>query len=84
MKIETILLHGHPAALVFGDQAVIPERLTGIDRALVEAKARYALEIAAGERAGPYRDSDAERHARQAPELAGAALPRRRRRPGCP
>lgn len=84
MKIETILLHGHPAALVFGHQAVIPDRLTGIDRALVEAKARYALEIAAGERAGPYRDSDAERHARQAPELAGAAPARRRRRPGCP
>ncbi len=44
-----------------------PETLTGIDRALVGAKPRYALEIAAGERAGPYRDSDAERHARQAP-----------------
>lgn len=82
MRIETILLHGHPAALVMGDRAIIADRLTGLERALVEAKARYALEIAAGERPGPYHDSDAERHARSTAEPPPSA-PARPRRRGC-
>ena len=62
--INIIHLHGHPAALVAGNQAIIPDRLDGADRARVQAKALYAIEIAEGKRRGPYTDTDAEDYAR--------------------
>ena len=65
MNVQIIHLHGQPVALVIGEEAIIPDQLTGDARIIVAAKAHYALQIAAGERAGPYSDRDAEEHAEQ-------------------
>lgn len=82
--INIIHLHGRPAALVAGDQAIIPDRLDGADRARVQAKALYAIEIAEGKRRGPYTDTDAEAYARSvaARSPSGAPAPSSRPRPG--
>ena len=85
--INIIHLHGRPAALVAGDQAIIPDRLDGADRARVQAKALYAIEIAEGKRRGPYTDTDAEDYARsvtarsQAPRAPSSRPQPARRRP---
>lgn len=68
--IQIIELDGRPAAIVAGEQAIIPAQLTGHAREHVAAKALYALQIASGERCGPYTDDDAEAYAR------GVAAPR--------
>ena len=62
-SIQIIELHGQPAAIVAGDLAIIATHITGADRARVQAKALYAIEIGAGQRPGPYTDQDAERFA---------------------
>lgn len=78
--IQIIELDGRPAALVAGDQAIIAHHITGAERARVQAKALYAIEIGTGARIGPYTDQHAERYA------ASAATSRtdnnRRRRAG--
>jgi hypothetical protein len=64
--IQIIELDGRPAALVAGDKAIIAHHITGADRARVQAKALYAIEIATGARSGPYTDQRAERYAASA------------------
>ena len=64
--IQIIELDGRPAALVAGDTAIIAHHITGADRARVQAKALYAIEIATGARTGPYTDQHAERYAASA------------------
>jgi hypothetical protein len=51
--IQIIELDGRPAAIVAGEQAIIPAQLTGHAREHVAAKALYALQIASGEVCGP-------------------------------
>ena len=62
--IQVIELDGRLAAVVAGDQAIIADHVTGADRARVQAKALYALQIQSGERPGSYSDEGAEHHAR--------------------
>jgi hypothetical protein len=64
--IQIIELDGRAAGLVAGEQAIIAEHLSTRDRARVQAKALYALEIRAGARPGPYTDDGAERCAASA------------------
>jgi hypothetical protein len=61
--VHIIELRGRAVAVVAADRLIIPDALTGADRLRVQAKALYALEIAAGERPGPYSDDRAERYA---------------------
>lgn len=78
--IQIIELRGRPAALVAGVDAIVPERLTGPDRARVKAKALYAIEIADGTRPGPYTDELAEQYAETVAALRSSAARRRMRR----
>ena len=80
--IEIITLHGRPVALVAGDQAIIPEHLSDADHARVAAKALYAIEIATGQRLGPYTDTDAEAYARSIATASSAPGPSSRPQPG--
>ncbi len=62
--VQMICRQGQPVAVtVATDEATLSARVASSDRALVQAMCVYALEIAAGERPGPYRDDDAERYA---------------------
>jgi hypothetical protein len=80
--IQVIDLHGRPAALVIAGAAIIDTHVPHELLAHVQAKALYALQIEAGERPGPYRDTDAEHYARRAAAAIGAPPTRpRRRRP---
>lgn len=64
--IEIITLDGEPVAVVAGGVTIIEKHVTGELLTHVQAKALYALEIQAGERAGPSTDAGAERFAHQA------------------
>lgn len=64
--IQIIDLDGQPAALAAGGAAIIAEHVSPPLLAHVQAKALYALQIQAGERPGPYTDTDAEHYARAA------------------
>lgn len=64
--IQIINLHGNPAAIAVNGTAVIAQHVPAAELAHIQAKALYALEIQAGERAGPYTDTDAENYARRA------------------
>ena len=64
--IQIINLHGKPAAIAVNGAAVIAQHVPATALAHVQAKALYALEIQAGERPGPYTDTDAENYARHA------------------
>lgn len=74
--IQVIELDGRVAGLVAGGVAIIRDDLAGADHRRAQAKALYALEIAAGELRGPYTDAGAERYAR----VAGASRAVRCRR----
>lgn len=64
--IQLIELEGEPVAVTVGaDRAVISEHVTRSSRSTVEAMCVFALQIAAGERPGPYRATEAERWARR-------------------
>lgn len=59
--IQVIELEGEPVAVTVGaDRAVISENVNARIRPTVEAMCIYALQIAAGERPGPYRAADAK------------------------
>ena len=72
---QQITYNGEVVAVVIADQAIIPKALPAEDRKTVEAMCLYALEIAAGQLAGPYSDERAlayaQRAAAAAPEGAG-------------
>lgn len=75
--IQLIELDGEPVAVTVGaDRAVISDRVGGGSRALVEAMCLFALQIAAGERPGPYSGADAERWARDSRRASCEARPR--------
>lgn len=62
--IQIIELDGRPVAAVIGtNQAVISDNLSEGLRGLAERMCLYALEIAAGNRPGPYGNEEALRHA---------------------
>ena len=77
--IQIIELDGRIAALIAGDEAIIRDDLADHDRRRAQAKALYALQIAAGELPGPYTDARAERYARTA-AAASCARPHLSRR----
>jgi hypothetical protein len=76
--IQIIELDGRPAALVTGDEAIIADHISGADRARVQAKALYAIEIRTGARPGPYTDQRAERYAASAATSRSGESRRRR------
>ena len=81
--IQIINLHGKPAAIAVNGAAVIAHHVPAAELAHVQAKALYALEIQAGERPGPYTDTNAETYARAAAGAdpqAPARTPRGHRR----
>lgn len=51
------------AVVIGAGQAVVSEHVPDGERAIVHAMCVYAMEVAAGDRPGPYRDDAAERHA---------------------
>src|SRR5205085_1325983 len=76
VTIQPIEHDGHIVALVAGGRALLGDQLTGQALALVRAKCLYALEVHAGERAGPYSDQAATRYAAGArAPLPGALAP---------
>jgi hypothetical protein len=74
-EFQQITYHGEVVAVVIADQAIIPKALPAEDRKTVEAMCLYALEVAAGQHAGPYRDDRALAYAQRA---AAAAAERAR------
>jgi hypothetical protein len=66
VTIQPIEHDGHVVALVAGGRALLGDQLTGRTLALVRAKCLYALEVQAGERAGPYDEQAATRYAQRA------------------
>ena len=66
VTIQPIEHDGRVVALVAGGRALLGDQLTGRTLTLVRAKCLYALEVQAGERAGPYSDQAATRYAQAA------------------
>jgi len=69
-EFQQITYNGEVVAVVIADQAVIPKALPAEDRKTVEAMCLYALEVAAGQHAGPYSDDRALAYAQRAPAAA--------------
>ena len=67
---QQITYHGEVVAVVIADQAIIPKALPAEDRKTVEAMCLYALEVAAGQHAGPYSDDGALAYAQRAAAAA--------------
>jgi hypothetical protein len=65
-EIQPITHDGRLAAIVVGEQAIIPDTLADSQLLPVSARCLYALEIAAGHLPGPYTDRAAEAYARAA------------------
>jgi hypothetical protein len=63
VHIQPIHHDGHVVAFVIGEHALIGPQLAETDRKLVQAKCLYALEIADGQRPGPYSEHSAMRYA---------------------
>ena len=63
-EVQPIIHHGALVAIVTADQAIIPAAVPASDLPVVKAKCLYALEIAAGERPGPYTDAGAAAYVR--------------------
>ncbi len=64
--LQKIIYNGQLAAVVFADQAIIPDGLGETEERKVKAMCLYALEIAAGVQTGPYSDERALEYARHA------------------
>lgn len=58
-EVQPIIHRGVLVAIVIADEAIIADAVPTGDLAAVKAKCLYALEIAAGERPGPYTDAGA-------------------------
>jgi hypothetical protein len=67
---QQITYNGEVVAVVVGDEAIIPNTLAPEDRQTVEAMCLYALEVAAGQHAGPYSDERALEYAQHAASAA--------------
>lgn len=83
---QLITFRGRPVALVLSSgHAVVDDLVDVHDKATVDAMCVYAIEVATGQRRGPYTDAEAEHHARQLLQRRPGArptLPRRQIRPG--
>jgi hypothetical protein len=66
VTIQPIKHDGHVVALVAGGRALLGDQLAGLTLVLVRAKCLYALEVQAGERAGPYDEQAATRYVQRA------------------
>jgi len=82
--IQIIEHRGEACAIVLDGCAILADGVRGRTRRDVQAKALYAIEVAAGERPGPYTDAGAEHFARAARQLLRDVRAARRRRPSCP
>lgn len=83
LAVQVICHRGRPVAVTIGaDEAAITGSVAPADLRVVQAMCVYALEIAAGDRSGPYRDADAERHALQITSRVASTA--RSRRGACP
>lgn len=81
MKTIQLITHNdRPAAIVAGDTAIVADHVADNDVARVQAMCLYAMEITAGDRAGPYTDALAEQYADHAIELRRSNARRGRRR----
>lgn len=69
-EFQPITYNGEVVAMVIADQAIIPKALPAEDRRTVEAMCLYALEVAAGQHAGPYSDDRALAYAQRAAAAA--------------
>ena len=78
--IQLITRNDRPVALVAGDTAIVADHVADHDRARVQAMCLYAMEIAAGDRPGPYADELAEQYADRAIALRSRNARRGRRR----
>jgi hypothetical protein len=58
-EVQPIIHRGALVAVVIADQAIIRDAVLASDLPTVKAKCLYAMEIAAGERRGPYTDAGA-------------------------
>ena len=67
---QQITYNGEVVAVVISDHAIIPKALPVEDRKTVEAMCLYALEVAAGQHAGPYSDDRALAYAQRAEAAA--------------
>lgn len=80
--MQFIYRRGRPVAVVIGRRAAVSEHVGEREWPLVAAMCVYAIEVAVGQRPGPYRDEDAEQHAEAVvAATAGCSLRLRRRRP---
>ena len=80
--VHMICRQGQPVAVTVGtNEATLSAGVAPRDLALVPAMCVYALEIAADQRPGPYRDDDAERYALAVTSRTAARTlsPKRRR-----
>lgn len=63
--IQLIELDGEPVAVTIGaDSVVISDHVAGFSLPLVKRMCLFALQIACGDRPGPYRSAEAEQWAR--------------------
>jgi len=81
MKTIQLITHNdRPAAIIAGDTAIVADHVADNDIARVQAMCLYAMEIAAGDRPGPYTDALAEQYADRAIAMRSINARRGRRR----
>jgi hypothetical protein len=64
--LQPITHRGRLAAIVVADQAILDGSVSPEDERHVKAMCLYAMEIAAGDRRGPYTDPAADAYAKDA------------------
>jgi hypothetical protein len=64
--VQQIVYRDRLAAVVIGEEAVIEDGLSGVELLDVQAMCLFAIEVASGERPGPYSDRRAAAFAVQA------------------
>ncbi len=62
-RLQQITHNGELVAIVLADQAIIDDTLPASERSKVQAMCLYALQIQAGELAGPYTHAKAKAYA---------------------
>lgn len=62
---QLVTFRGRPVAVVLSSGHAVVDDVVLDDRPTVDAMCVYAIEVATGQRPGPYTDADAQDHARQ-------------------